>query len=424
MTNAETQAALTRFYEAFARRDGETMAALYATEATFEDPVFSLTGSDIGKMWVGLLAGAKDFSVAVHRGEGRRRHGRRGVDGPLSLRRQEARRERDRVGNRDAGRTDRAPEGHIRLSALGSAGPRASGSPLRADGAGCGAPSRRAGPPGSACPRSPENPRRRDFVREDSREGPGAHADGLEEPGEGNDPLLRRRRSARHVGRGLPAGDQGLPGRPRRRDRRREAPMEKGRAEDERGRLRPREAARAAPPPRLRPRTAAHSSRLPRELRRRLLLRPGLLGLFRAFRVGPRARLPARDGARRQAALQGRARHGARPSGAARAARPSGDRRLRARGVQPHREHGRGRPLRIRAARGRAPRGPLRRRVGPRNGGGTRHGGHARDLPHAASRRSVARRDDRVAEPRPLPRRGTPARSSPASTRSSSRVAP
>ena len=63
MTNAETQAALTRFYEAFARRDGETMAALYAPEATFEDPVFSLRGSDIGKMWVGLLKGAKDFSV-------------------------------------------------------------------------------------------------------------------------------------------------------------------------------------------------------------------------------------------------------------------------------------------------------------------------------------------------------------------------
>jgi ketosteroid isomerase-like protein len=63
MTNAETQAALTRFYGAFARRDGETMAALYAPDATFEDPVFSLRGSDIGKMWVGLLKGAKDFSV-------------------------------------------------------------------------------------------------------------------------------------------------------------------------------------------------------------------------------------------------------------------------------------------------------------------------------------------------------------------------
>ena len=63
MTNAETRAALTRFYEAFARRDGEAMAAMYTPEATFEDPVFLLTGPDIGKMWIGLTRGAKDFSV-------------------------------------------------------------------------------------------------------------------------------------------------------------------------------------------------------------------------------------------------------------------------------------------------------------------------------------------------------------------------
>jgi hypothetical protein len=63
MTDAETRAALTRFYEAFARGDGETMAAMYAPEATFEDPVFLLTGRDIGKMWIGLTRGAKGFSV-------------------------------------------------------------------------------------------------------------------------------------------------------------------------------------------------------------------------------------------------------------------------------------------------------------------------------------------------------------------------
>jgi ketosteroid isomerase-like protein len=63
MTNAETRAALTRFYEAFARRDGEAMAAMYAPEATFEDPVFRLAGADIGKMWIGLTGGAKNFSV-------------------------------------------------------------------------------------------------------------------------------------------------------------------------------------------------------------------------------------------------------------------------------------------------------------------------------------------------------------------------
>ena len=63
MTNAETQAALTRFYEAFARRDGEAMAAMYAGQATFEDPVFRLEGPDIGKMWISLTRNAKDFSV-------------------------------------------------------------------------------------------------------------------------------------------------------------------------------------------------------------------------------------------------------------------------------------------------------------------------------------------------------------------------
>jgi hypothetical protein len=63
MTNAETRAALTRFYEAFARRDGDAMAAMYAPDATFEDPVFRLTGADIGKMWTGLTRSARDFSV-------------------------------------------------------------------------------------------------------------------------------------------------------------------------------------------------------------------------------------------------------------------------------------------------------------------------------------------------------------------------
>lgn len=63
MTNAETQAALTRFYEAFARRDGDAMAAMYAQDAAFEDPVFRLQGADIGKMWISLARGAKDFSL-------------------------------------------------------------------------------------------------------------------------------------------------------------------------------------------------------------------------------------------------------------------------------------------------------------------------------------------------------------------------
>lgn len=64
MTSEETRSALTRFYDAFTRRDGATMAGMYAAGATFEDPVFRLKGNDIGRMWVGLLGRARDFSVA------------------------------------------------------------------------------------------------------------------------------------------------------------------------------------------------------------------------------------------------------------------------------------------------------------------------------------------------------------------------
>jgi len=64
VTAEETQALLQRFYDALARRDGETMAAMYSDDATFEDEVFRLRGADIGKMWIGLTRRAKDFSLA------------------------------------------------------------------------------------------------------------------------------------------------------------------------------------------------------------------------------------------------------------------------------------------------------------------------------------------------------------------------
>src|SRR5450755_594019 len=60
----QTKALLIRFYDALARGDGETVSALYGPDARFEDELFRLEGPDIGKMWVGLLAGAKDFSVS------------------------------------------------------------------------------------------------------------------------------------------------------------------------------------------------------------------------------------------------------------------------------------------------------------------------------------------------------------------------
>lgn len=64
MTPDETRATLSALYDAMARRDGAAMAALYADDATFDDPVFSLRGAEIGAMWTGLLRRAKEFSVS------------------------------------------------------------------------------------------------------------------------------------------------------------------------------------------------------------------------------------------------------------------------------------------------------------------------------------------------------------------------
>ena len=63
MPAEETRAALVRFYDALARRDAETMAAMYAPDARFEDAVFKLRGEEIGRMWRGLLGRARDYSV-------------------------------------------------------------------------------------------------------------------------------------------------------------------------------------------------------------------------------------------------------------------------------------------------------------------------------------------------------------------------
>ena|SRR5215472_11482615 len=64
MNSEDTRSALTHFYDSLARRDGEAMAAMYAPDAQFEDPVFRLTGTDIGKMWIALTRRAKEFSIA------------------------------------------------------------------------------------------------------------------------------------------------------------------------------------------------------------------------------------------------------------------------------------------------------------------------------------------------------------------------
>ena len=57
---------LDRFYAAFARGDGAAMAACYAPDATFSDPVFTdLSGTEPGAMWRMLTERSDDLSVEV-----------------------------------------------------------------------------------------------------------------------------------------------------------------------------------------------------------------------------------------------------------------------------------------------------------------------------------------------------------------------
>ena len=63
-----TQALITQFYEAFQRLDAEAMAACYADDVVFSDPVFGeLRGRNAGDMWRMLTARAKDFSLTFDR---------------------------------------------------------------------------------------------------------------------------------------------------------------------------------------------------------------------------------------------------------------------------------------------------------------------------------------------------------------------
>ncbi len=55
-----------RFYGAFARGDGAAMAACYAPDVLFSDPVFpELRGERAGAMWRMLTAQAQDFSLEL-----------------------------------------------------------------------------------------------------------------------------------------------------------------------------------------------------------------------------------------------------------------------------------------------------------------------------------------------------------------------
>ena len=55
-----------RFYAAFDARDGATMAACYAPDLVFSDPVFGeLRGDEPGRMWVMLTGRAKDLKITL-----------------------------------------------------------------------------------------------------------------------------------------------------------------------------------------------------------------------------------------------------------------------------------------------------------------------------------------------------------------------
>ena len=55
-----------RFYAAFSRKDGDEMAACYAPDAHFWDPVFhDLRGAEPGAMWRMLTSGASDLSIEL-----------------------------------------------------------------------------------------------------------------------------------------------------------------------------------------------------------------------------------------------------------------------------------------------------------------------------------------------------------------------
>ena len=59
-----------RFYGAFARHDGDAMAACYTADVRFSDPVFGeLRGSEAGDMWRMLTGRAEDLDVRLEEHE-------------------------------------------------------------------------------------------------------------------------------------------------------------------------------------------------------------------------------------------------------------------------------------------------------------------------------------------------------------------
>ena len=66
MSAADHRALIVRFYDALGRRDAAVMAACYARDATFRDPVFGqLDAADAAAMWRMLCARGKDLKIAT-----------------------------------------------------------------------------------------------------------------------------------------------------------------------------------------------------------------------------------------------------------------------------------------------------------------------------------------------------------------------
>ena len=60
------RALIKRFYDAFDRHDGDTMAECYAPDARFSDPAFGeLRGREIGGMWRMLTGRSEDLDVEL-----------------------------------------------------------------------------------------------------------------------------------------------------------------------------------------------------------------------------------------------------------------------------------------------------------------------------------------------------------------------
>jgi ketosteroid isomerase-like protein len=60
---ANETALIERFFAAFAGRDAATMAACYARDAHFTDPVFDVRGAQVGAMWAMLCDRGRDLRL-------------------------------------------------------------------------------------------------------------------------------------------------------------------------------------------------------------------------------------------------------------------------------------------------------------------------------------------------------------------------